>query len=1746
MLRILVILGALVLLAAPFLPIRLPFTICGYNFPEKQRPKNVIYIAGTILVMLLVVILMPHVLNLADWFANLKLVRWIIRSFNSYTKYGYQLFKVIFANILFDLLILAVHAVCGGLGGLFIKDGRKSLWQRLGQFFRAWKEKFRKKKEVQQPDQPQQPAQSAEEEMPARLLPAPEKKDYSGKVLIRGEKEQGYRKPVPEKKQPSAAAPASENGAGGAAWKDVMDFVVGLFYEKRGDEWYVQPQCKKVAGHLRNFIILTGIVYLLMFLLLMIPVFFPVQHFAKQFYNLMNSLVDNCYLYPSVSLVVLTELFWFMNGVQADEEVAQVDGKWTRQRGRVVDLDRVERDLMKTFGKDNEVKSFYSDDVGAVEQSRSPVDVSQDPVLQSITAFVENQGMVRNDDYLRGIQALQDGKDTLFDAPLYTAAGMYLYPYLSMRISQGERILVVCQDASEIGAVIRNLENGFKRVLRTHDCLWQIASRKTYRPQNQTDVLVLTPEEFQDDRLFEDAKDLFSRVTLVMLPDADRVVMSNNYYCLVMAERLRQHTGVGDVQYLFLSTRHALNLAGSLTEYFMLDRSVHTVQAEYAYGSMRLYVWKSRNDGAAMLDNGAKTVQMEVGIAKVAQANGVPSVNLVTGSAIFPDQVDPRWLDVYDGSERPIGFAVVVDDTFNLPSTIYAYARYMGKQASVLHVICRPYLLRDYFYDRAARSLYEQPLMERGVAEHARMQRSSMILLVCRLMQGMPVETFASEVHRLTGKPIPENLDFAALRELVECCLEQAFGSDAGKHSGFSVHQEMDGQFRWSRTIRIREQGILENLLADTALVTLRFNKGQGRPDVKLNLFRRMMDQRYLKGQYLVYNNTNYHISEVDRAKGILYLDDANIVRNVPREYVQVRHYTMEEQTLFRQACIAAERGTSVEDRTHFSGTRKIIGHGQGINSMVLVRAAEGVDITSDTVSYLPILSDARCLDLTDPMVMESVVGEDQRRELRRKTGHVLYMKLEGEFAQSDRVTMSFAAVLQEMMKTLFPDQYFCISVCPILKDPDAVYGHQDPHCKRVAGIFPRLYGWGEPDMHSIEVLIADDCQGGTGVLDLLYSQDQGYLYSVLDMMSDYLQWQRNRTESYLNFGADSMPAVFDLNKLDEMMRVFSRRYVREHDLFQSLQMNNCCAFCGKPLGYGESYLWDNRLNVCRDCREGFALEAEDGGRILKHAVKFLTDRFGVEVPEDLSVEIRQDKELSTLDVQGRRICLAPELPLVNIHCEIVKQLVRLWQMEHLEMTGAPEFEGQVQYVMLQYLAELEQHQRRRRIHRRALLADDDVSVGYTTLWQALQAEGHDNSFQYMLENFRKGVRPPVRKPVKKRSSRGEPGKIRRVFLEQLSESQRRAYELILTGLLAMEKVIMLEGLVLSTEDVRKVMYAVIEDNPGIFWVHRRKYDYAAGSTETHITGVIPQYCMDSAERQRRQEEIDEACACFLEGITQDTGDYEAALMIYERMALELDYDSLALEAEKRRSKNAMDDLPDDLRSIYGALVLKKAVCAGYARAYMYLMQQLGIECMYVRGDCSGEGRHGWNIVKLEGDYYHVDVTWGDYSNTDPAKSGEDYGYEYFCVTDRDILMSRTIDSEPRVPGCTATACNYFVRSGLYFESYDHLGVCARLSELLQDPLRRRVDMRFATAQVLEAAKRQLAYNGGLVEILSAAGREPQFSFRTEDKFHTLSVFFPEGKVQEAPEPQALVEPWDPQIPEDPQDPEIPGIEEPD
>jgi hypothetical protein len=136
-------------------------------------------------------------------------------------------------------------------------------------------------------------------------------------------------------------------------------------------------------------------------------------------------------------------------------------------------------------------------------------------------------------------------------------------------------------------------------------------------------------------------------------------------------------------------------------------------------------------------------------------------------------------------------------------------------------------------------------------------------------------------------------------------------------------------------------------------------------------------------------------------------------------------------------------------------------------------------------------------------------------------------------------------------------------------------------------------------------------------------------------------------------------------------------------------------------------------------------------------------------------------------------------------------------------------------------------------------------------------------------------------------------------------------------------------------------------------------------------------------------------------------------------------------------------DKIDYLRTICGVFLNGAAVCEGYARAMQYLLQKCGVECAEVAGYIRKEtgernGAHAWNILKIDGDYYYLDTTWDDSSNTVQAVKNNDLGFDYFCITTEELTRTRYVDLCPTdVPVCEAVRGNYFYHNDYVIETYD-------------------------------------------------------------------------------------------------------------
>lgn len=125
--------------------------------------------------------------------------------------------------------------------------------------------------------------------------------------------------------------------------------------------------------------------------------------------------------------------------------------------------------------------------------------------------------------------------------------------------------------------------------------------------------------------------------------------------------------------------------------------------------------------------------------------------------------------------------------------------------------------------------------------------------------------------------------------------------------------------------------------------------------------------------------------------------------------------------------------------------------------------------------------------------------------------------------------------------------------------------------------------------------------------------------------------------------------------------------------------------------------------------------------------------------------------------------------------------------------------------------------------------------------------------------------------------------------------------------------------------------------------------------------------------------------------------DYEKYKALHDYMIENMDYDNDAVE---KLSSNVTDE------GLYIGLVKGKGICWVYAYVYQELCNRIGLYCDNVGGEAKGIiystdtpswMGHDWNIVEIDGNYYHVDVTWDD-----PLPGGT-LRYDYFLLSDDEL-----------------------------------------------------------------------------------------------------------------------------------------------
>lgn len=184
-----------------------------------------------------------------------------------------------------------------------------------------------------------------------------------------------------------------------------------------------------------------------------------------------------------------------------------------------------------------------------------------------------------------------------------------------------------------------------------------------------------------------------------------------------------------------------------------------------------------------------------------------------------------------------------------------------------------------------------------------------------------------------------------------------------------------------------------------------------------------------------------------------------------------------------------------------------------------------------------------------------------------------------------------------------------------------------------------------------------------------------------------------------------------------------------------------------------------------------------------------------------------------------------------------------------------------------------------------------------------------------------------------------------------LTDMEREVYDSVLKDLGNMKERVPLE---VDSSVLQKVLAIIRFEQLAYFHIRDRQVKV---NEMTQGFDIVYDYRFTADEISSMNIASERAARAIMEQITPDMDDYDKLKFFHDYLVLNCENDT-----ESPYSN-----------TIYGALVQKKALCEGYSKAFSYLCSLAGIENTIVTGQT--DVYHMWNMVKLGGNWYHVDVT---------------------------------------------------------------------------------------------------------------------------------------------------------------------------
>ena len=232
-----------------------------------------------------------------------------------------------------------------------------------------------------------------------------------------------------------------------------------------------------------------------------------------------------------------------------------------------------------------------------------------------------------------------------------------------------------------------------------------------------------------------------------------------------------------------------------------------------------------------------------------------------------------------------------------------------------------------------------------------------------------------------------------------------------------------------------------------------------------------------------------------------------------------------------------------------------------------------------------------------------------------------------------------------------------------------------------------------------------------------------------------------------------------------------------------------------------------------------------------------------------------------------------------------------------------------------------------------------------------------------------------------------------------------------------------------STVKVVELFINILNEHPEIFYVGQ-EVKISSGFFQRSVS---PLYLYSPSETEKLRRQIDAVAEEIISAnINEHQSDYDKVRALHDYLKTNVEYDYANISSTRVNERNFAE-----AHNIIGPLLKKKCVCEGFAKAFKFLCDKIGLESWVVSGTGNSavdSGPHAWNIVRINGYYHHVDVTW-DNQFSDSALVPN---YGYMNLSDEEISKDHTWNRK-HYPPCPSSPYNFFRVNNALIDSKSQL-----------------------------------------------------------------------------------------------------------